>query len=177
MNRLKQAKYSIMNSYHNGTFFELPAQYKKNPDIAKLAIMRSRNNARQIASIFGEFLNYHEATDQAALEIIIMLKHMLTTEQKNKIGFYLYEQILETVARNNLFEELYNTYKNKTVLHYLLDRQLDIYFATFKSNRESAEAIIVDILNNYDPVLSAYLTEHSNILNKYVIPNEKKLTI
>ena len=177
MNSFKQAKYSVMNSYHNGAYFELPIPYKKNTDIAKIAIMKSKDNVRQIASILGEYMNYHEITDQGSLELIIMLEHILTPEQKKIISFSLYEEIINRIALTNTFEELYNKYKNKVVLHYLLDRQLDLLFSSFKVNRESTDHIILYILNYYDPILGSYLTDNPNILNKYVIAKEKKLTI
>ena len=177
MNSLKQAKYEVSFSGHAGSYFELPAQLKKKTDIVKICIVRYKDNVRQIASIFGEYLNYHDITDQGSLELIIMLKHMLDDKQKQVIGFYLYEDVLTTVVRSNTFEELYAKYKNKTVLNYLIDRQLIEYFNAFKINRTSVETIINDFINLYDPDLGFYLSEHKNMLNRFVISNEKKLTI
>ena len=177
MNKLKQAKYEMAFSGHHGSYFELPAHLKKRTDIVKICFVRYKDNVRQIASIFGEYLNYHDITDQGSLELIIMLKHLLDDNQKKIINFSLYDDVLTSVAIHNTFEEIYNKYSNKTVLHYLIDKQLEELFHGFKIDRSSKDAILVYILNQVDPVLATYLNEHSNIVNKYVISNEKKLTI
>ena len=36
---------------------------------------------------------------------------------------------------------------------------------------------MLDLLNHYDPDLADYLVTHGNIINKYIQPKEKKLTI
>lgn len=177
MNDLKKAKYSVMNSYHGGAYFELPVQYKKNTDIVKICIKKYKDNARHVASIFGEYLNYHDITEQGSLEIIIMLKHLLNDDQKRIINFGLYEDVLTTIARKNDFNELLEKYNNKTVLNYLIDKHIELLLRAFKIDTTSRDAFMLDLLNHYDPDLADYLVTHGNIINKYIQPKEKKLTI
>lgn len=177
MNRLQEAKYEMMveNDYHR--YFSLPEEIRKNTDIVKICFKKHRDSVRKISSIFGEYLKYHETTDQSSLELIIMLSHILTDKQKKAMGFDMYDEIITKIVQQNTFEDLYKTYTNKTVLHYLLDRLLDLYFRSFKFDRSSTDMIILQFLNIYDPILGVYLNENKNILNKYVIEKEKKLTI
>lgn len=177
MNSIKQAKYEMSFSGHDSSYFELPDQLKKRTDIVKICIVKYKDNARHISSIFGEYMNYHDIRDQGSIEIIIMLKHILNDKQKEKIGFYLLEDVITDLVMHNTFEDLYKKYPNKVVLHYLLDKQLTEYFKAFKIDRSSVDSIINDIYYLFDPSLGSYLKDHKNILNKFVISKEKKLTI
>ena len=177
MNKLQEAKYEMMVEHDYHRYFSLPEEFRKNTDIVKICFKKHRDSVRKISSIFGEYLKYHETTDQSSLELIIMLSHILTDKQKKAMSFDMYDEIITKIVQQNTFEDLYNTYTNKTVLHYLLDRLLDLYFRSFKFDRSSTDMIILQFLNIYDPILGVYLNENKNILNKYVIEIEKKLTI
>ncbi len=177
MNSYKKAKYSVMNTNHGGAYFELPVQYRKRTDIVKICIMKFKNNVRHIASIYLEYLNYHDITEQGSLEIIIMLKHILNDEQKRVINFSLYEEVLNTIARTNDFGELLKKYNNKTVLNYLIDKHIELLLRAFKINTSTRDTFMFDLLNHYDPELAEYLSNHENIINKYIEPNKKKLSI
>lgn len=175
MNRLQEAKYEMIteNDYHR--YFCLPDEIKKNTDIVKICFRKYHESVKKISTIFGEYLKYHDITEQGSLELIIMLKNILTDKQKEAISFNLYDELLKNIVSSNDFEELYNKYKNKTVLHYLVDKYIELILSGFKMNTTSTEAFIEDITKNIDPILGVYLKENSNILNKYIKPQEKKL--
>jgi hypothetical protein len=184
MNKLQKAKYSVMYPYNQGAYFELPEEFKKNTDIVKICIVKNRNNVKRIASIVAEYLKYHNLTDQGSLEIIIMLKKLLNEDQKKIICFNLYEELLNRIVSGSTFEEIYAKYPNKVVLHYLIHKQLEMFFRTFKMDRSSEERIVDQFIQIYDQELGYYLFNHKNMLKRYVVPNikkdkpiEKKLTI
>ncbi len=176
MNKLQEAKYIMYMSDDYHRYFALDQQYKKNTDVVKICFAKYHDSAKKISSIFNEYLKYHDLTEQGSLELIIMLKNILTEQQKTALRFDLYDEIIDSIVKHTEFEDLYNKYKNKTVLHFLLDKHLDLLFKAFKVDRTSPDTMILDIMNNINPVLGAYLNEHKNLLNKFIKPQEKKLT-
>ena len=176
MNRLQEAKYEMITNYDYHRYFCLPEEIKKNTDIVKICFKKYHDSVRKISTIFGEYLNYHDITDQGSLELIIMLNYLLTEQQKKAMSFNMYEEVLNNIVKTSDFEELYEKYKNKTVLHFLIDKHLELLFRAFKIDNSSVDNVILDILNHIDPMLATYLNEHKNLLNKYVVEKEKKLT-
>ena len=113
-----------------------------------------------------------------------MLKKLLNEDQKKTICFNLYEELLDRIVSGSTFEEIYAKYPNKVVLHYLIHKQLEIFFRTFKMDRSSEGRIVDQFIQIYDQELGYYLFNHQNMLKRYVVPNikkdkpiEKKLTI
>ena len=177
MNKLQEAKYEMMVEHDYHRYFSLPEKFRKNTDIVKICFKKHHDSVKKILTIFGEYQNYHKLDEQGTLELIIMLDHLLTNKQKTAMNFNMYMEVINEIVKHSTFEDLYNKYQNKTVLNYLIDRLLTTYFGAFKIDRSSVDSIILDFLNIYDDVFGVYLNEHKNILNKYVIEKQKKLTI